>query len=308
MILKKPKFWDLKHPNIYAYLLLPLAFLIQFLNFFKKNKKIKNFKIKTICVGNIYVGGTGKTSLSIKINEILKKKNIKSCFVKKFYADQIDEQKILGNNGKLFLSKNRLSAIKEAENEQYEIAILDDGLQDNSINNDINLVCFNTINWIGNGMAIPAGPLRENIKNLKNYKHIFLNGNLENIENLKKQIFKINPEANIFLGRYEPININEFEKNGKYLVFSGIGNHKTFISMLKNYGLNILKEIEFPDHYQFKKSDIDFIIREARNMDCKIVTTEKDYLRIDSKESNEFKFIKSELQIINEEEFIKFLV
>ena len=308
MILKKPKFWDLKHPNIYAYLLLPLAFLIQFLNFFKKNKKIKNFKIKTICVGNIYVGGTGKTSLSIKINEILKKKNIKSCFVKKFYADQIDEQKILGNNGKLFLSKNRLSAIKEAENEQYEIAILDDGLQDKSINNDINLVCFNTINWIGNGMAIPAGPLRENIKNLKNYKHIFLNGNLENIENLKKQIFKINPEVNIFLGRYEPININEFEKNGKYLVFSGIGNHKTFISMLKNYGLNILKEIEFPDHYQFKKSDIDFIIREARNMDCKIVTTEKDYLRIDSKETNEFKFIKSQLQIINEEEFIKFLV
>ena len=206
------------------------------------------------------------------------------------------------------MSKNRLSAIKEAENEQYEIAILDDGLQDKSINNDINLVCFNTINWIGNGMAIPAGPLRENIKNLKNYKHIFLNGNLENIENLKKQIFKINPEVNIFLGRYEPININEFEKNGKYLVFSGIGNHKTFISMLKNYGLNILKEIEFPDHYQFKKSDIDFIIREARNMDCKIVTTEKDYLRIDSKESNEFKFIKSELQIINEEEFIKFLV
>ena len=95
MNLKKPKFWDYKYPNIIAYLFLPLAYLIQFLKISQKKNNNKNLKIKTICVGNIYIGGTGKTSLSIKINEILNKKKIKSCFVKKFYKNQIDEQKLL---------------------------------------------------------------------------------------------------------------------------------------------------------------------------------------------------------------------
>ena len=130
MNLKKPKFWDYKKPNIYAYLLLPIAILLKLLNKFKKKNK-KKINIKTICVGNIYVGGTGKTSLSIKINELLRNKNIKSCFVKKFYKKQIDEQEILKAQGKLFLSKNRIEGVLDAEKENYEIAILDDGLQDN---------------------------------------------------------------------------------------------------------------------------------------------------------------------------------
>ena len=126
--------------------------------------------------------------MCIELNELLMKNNIKSCFVKKFYKDQFDEQKILENHGKLFLSKRRVDAIKKAESENYDIAILDDGLQDNSINYDLNIVCFNNQNWIGNGMTIPAGPLRENISNLNKYDHIFLNGNLENFESIRENI------------------------------------------------------------------------------------------------------------------------
>ena len=207
MNLKKPKFWNAKNPNIYAYLLLPLSFLIRLFASIKEKKVNKKIKIKTICVGNIYVGGTGKTSLSIKINEILSKKNFKSCFVKKFYKNQLDEQKILESNGKLFLSKKRIDALKQAENENYEIAVLDDGLQDKSINYDISFVCFNNINWIGNGMTIPSGPLREPLSILKKHKNVFINGNLENLEVLKKDIFKINSEINVHIGKYEPINL-----------------------------------------------------------------------------------------------------
>ena len=77
MNLKKPKFWDYNKPNVLAYLLFPLAILLQtFVSFTKNNKKDK-FKIKTICIGNIYLGGTGKTSLSIKINKILNQKKNK---------------------------------------------------------------------------------------------------------------------------------------------------------------------------------------------------------------------------------------
>ena len=143
MNLKKPKFWDYKKPNILAYLLYPISLVIKVVNY-SKNKKIqKKFKIKTICVGNIYLGGTGKTSLCIKINQILQGRNIKSCFIKKFYSNQIDEIKILEKNGKIFSSPNRIDAIKQAENENYEVAILDDGLQDKSIKYDfiLNITC-----------------------------------------------------------------------------------------------------------------------------------------------------------------------
>ena len=182
MKFKKPKFWDYKKPNIISYLLLPISVLVKIAKFIKNVtiKKKKFESIKTICIGNIYLGGTGKTSLSLKINKILKDK-IKSCFVKKYYSNQIDEQKILEKNGKLFKSKNRSESIKQAINEGFKVAIFDDGLQDPSINYDYNIVCFNIKNWIGNGQTIPSGPLRENIRNLKKYKNVFLNGNKENI-------------------------------------------------------------------------------------------------------------------------------
>ena len=70
MKLKKPKFWDYKRPNIYAYILYPISLLIQIISSLIKIKP-KKFNIKTICIGNIYLGGTGKTSLCIKINQIL---------------------------------------------------------------------------------------------------------------------------------------------------------------------------------------------------------------------------------------------
>ena len=308
MNIKKPRFWDYKKPNLYSYLLFPIAVIIRIINFFKIVPKNKKNKIKTICIGNIYVGGTGKTSLSIKINEILNKKNIKSCFIKKFYLNQIDEQRLLENNGKLFLASKRIEAVRKAENENYQIAIFDDGLQDKTITYDVTFVCFNNINWIGNGMTIPSGPLRENLNNLKKYDHVCLNGNLENLEYLKYEIFKINPNINVHVAKYEPINLNEFNKEEKYLVFSGIGNHKTFISMIKNSGLNISKDIEFPDHYKYSDNDINKILKQASELKCKIITTEKDYFRINSKKFNEIKFIKSKLSLLDEDKLINNII
>ena len=308
MNLKKPKFWDYKKPNFLALILFPLAFLLQKLNHLFRNNDQKKFKIKTICIGNIYIGGTGKTSLCIQINKILNKKNIKSCFVKKFYKNQIDEQKLLSENGKLFLTKTRKEGIEQAEKENYEVAILDDGLQDLSIKYDQNLVCFNDLNFMGNGMTIPAGPLRENFSNLNKYDHVFLNGNLENVESLKDEIKFINSKIQIHLGKYIPINLNKLNETDKYLVFSGIGNHKTFISMIKNNKLNVLEDIEFPDHYNYKNDDLDKILSRSKKLNCKILTTKKDYLRIDKKYTDEINFIDVELNIIDQNKFIKAII
>ena len=310
MKINKPKFWDNKNSKILPYLLLPFSLILIGINLIKKTiiKKEKIKKIKTICVGNIYLGGTGKTSLSLKIHEILDQKKIKSCFIKKDYSNQIDEQKILQNKGKLFKSKKRLNSLMDAADQDYEVAIFDDGLQDYSIDYDIIFICFNDVNWIGNGFTIPSGPLREKFNNIKNYKNIFINGNMENLENIKNKIFEINPKANIFVATYVPLNLNDFCKEDHYLVFSGIGNHKSFISMLKKNNINILKEIEYPDHYSYSDKDINELVIEAENMNCKIITTEKDFYRLNDKYTNKIKFVKSEIKIQDENEFLDIIL
>ncbi|WP_075506433.1 tetraacyldisaccharide 4'-kinase [Candidatus Pelagibacter communis] len=308
MNLKKPRFWEIKKPNFLAYLLLPIAVLIQFLSLLKSSPKKTKFKIKTICIGNIYIGGTGKTSLSIEVKNILEKKSIKSCFIKKYYSNQKDEQILLKNHGELFLSKKRFNAITEAEKKGFEVAILDDGLQDKSVEYDTKIVCFNNINWIGNGFTIPAGPLREKISNLKNYENVFINGNLQNLEQLKKEILNINPNIQIYIGKYMPENLDEFNIEDNYLAFSGIGNHGTFISMMEECGFKILKDLEFADHYDYKDEDIKKIINLAKELDCKIVTTEKDFLRLKDMNFNNLKFIKSKLNILEKEKFIESII
>ena len=300
MKLKKPKFWNHKKPSFFSYLLLPFSIILDLITKIKSKPKFSNSKIKTICVGNIYIGGTGKTSLAIKIKEILDKNNIRACFIKKFYPNQTDEQKLLSKNGVLFSNLKRITALNEAISEGFEVAIFDDGLQDSSIKYDLEIVCFNNLNWIGNGLTLPSGPLRENINNLKSYENVFLNGNEESLIAIKEQIKRINPNININSGKYIPLNIGEFDKDQNYLVFSGIGNHKTFIEMLKNNKLKIVSDLEYPDHYQYSKKDLDEIIINAKKFNAHIITTEKDYLRLENFNRNEILYVKSSLVISDE--------
>tara|TARA_Y100001970_G_C14256763_1_gene876089 strand:+ start:3132 stop:4061 length:930 start_codon:yes stop_codon:yes gene_type:complete len=304
MNLRKPKFWDYRKPNLISFLLWPISLVIQILALLKhkSNNRINN--IKTICIGNIYVGGTGKTSLAIRINEILSKEKFKTCFIKKYYKNQIDEQRLLKNHGKLFCKKKRIEALDQAVKEKYDIAIFDDGLQDYSINYDLKIICFNNKNWIGNGMTIPSGPLRENIKILRKFDQLFLNGNNENLYEIEKKILSLNPKINIHKGKYTPVNLDKFELNSKYIAFSGIGNHQTFIEMIRKYGFNVIKDFEFPDHYSYSAEDIEKMLNSSKKLGCKIVTTEKDYQRLHAKMKTEIQFIKTTLVFENEKELV----
>ena len=176
MNLKKPEFWLKK--NFTSYVLLPLTIITYLINFFKKYSYKKKFRIKSICIGNIYVGGTGKTTLAILINQILKKK-FKTVFIKKKYNNQRDEVNLLLKNGSVISKKNRLLSLKLAERKNYELALLDDGLQQKNIDYNLKIVCFNSSEFVGNGYLLPAGPLRENIAELKNYDYVFLNGEIK---------------------------------------------------------------------------------------------------------------------------------
>ena len=297
MKLKKPKFWDYNKPNFISDLLNPLAKIFEFKLKFSKKSKNKISRIKSICVGNIYVGGTGKTSIAIELKKILDKEKIKTCFIKKEYKDQIDEQKLLEKFGKTFINKSRLKALKNAIKENYDLAIFDDGLQDTSISYDLSFVCFNKKNLIGNGRLIPAGPLRENIKNIKNYDDIFLNGNDENVDSFVDILRNENMNLNIYESKYEIQNFDQINKEEDYIVFSGIGNHDTFIDTLKKNKIKIIKDIEYPDHYEYSQEDLNKIFNIAKNNNAKILTTEKDYLRLNQKNQDNINFIKIFLKI-----------
>ena len=304
MKVNKPLFWNEK--NLTSILLYPLSLITFLINIIKKTSDKKNFKIKSICVGNLNVGGTGKTPLSIKINNILKKK-YKTVFIKKKYYDQIDEQNILKSYGNLICTKDRDSALKMATKQKYDVAILDDGLQEKSLNYNITIACFNSSDGIGNGFLIPAGPLRESVSEIKNYDAIFLNGEKKN-KKLLKYLKKLNNKIKIFEAKYVPINLRSFNLKSNFLFFCGLGNPLEFERTLKKYKFKIIEKVIYPDHYNFSNSDILSIKKLAKTKKLNIITTEKDYLRLNKKNRKNIKFLKIDLNIKNTKNFSQFLI
>ena len=308
MKFKKPIFWDLKKPSFISNILLPFTIIIKLNNFLlnlKSKKKVQ--KIKTICIGNIYIGGTGKTPTTIKLFQILKKLTDNLSTAKKFYKSQNDEQIILKKKTNLITGKNRNEIIDKAVESKQELLIFDDGLQDKYINYDLQFVCFDAKKWLGNGRLIPAGPLRENLNSLKKYDGIFLKNIDDKSSHIISLIESINPKIKIFITNYKIKNLDQFNKNDNFLIFSGIGNPENFKELLSNNNFNLIKEIIFPDHFQYKKQDIENVLKIANNLNAKIITTEKDYVKIKDFNISSIKFLELDLEIKNEENLLNFI-
>ena len=304
----KPKFWDLKKPNLLSYLLLPFTIPVRINNVLLdlKSKK-KDQRIKTICVGNIYVGGTGKTPTTIKLYQLLNQQGYEVVTANKNYKKHLDEKIILEKKTETISSKDRKEIIDKAISMKKKILIFDDGLQDKKISYDIEFVCFDQKNWLGNGLLLPSGPLREKIKSLKKYSCVFLKKNGEDISNKIQLIKNINPNIKIFYTHFEPLNIDQFDKSEKYLIFSGIGNPNDFKSLLIKNKLNIIDEIIYPDHYMYNESDIIRIKKHANNLGAKIITTEKDYVKISHLDKEDINLLEVDLIIENEKELTDFI-
>ena len=308
MKFNKPKFWDIKKPNLVALLLIPLTLPILLNNLIRKFKKRKKYAdIFSICIGNIYVGGTGKTPLAIKSNNLLNAEKLNSVIIKKFYKNQLDEQLLIKKYSNLICKEKRLDAIKEANLKKFKYAIFDDGLQDKSLDYNLKIVCFNNLQWIGNGLIIPAGPLREKIDSIKEYDAVVINGDTKLNENLIAELKRIKNNLKIFETNYEISNINDFDRKLNYVIFSAIGNPKNFLKLLKENNFNILKQFIFPDHYIYSDKDIESIINYSKSNNLKIITTEKDYLKINEKFLNEINILKLDIKILNEKKFKNFL-
>ncbi len=294
MQLKKPKFWDSNKKSIFSTILFPFSLLVLLISKFKRLKKGKNFTFPIICVGNIYLGGTGKTPISIEIFKIIKSMNKKPVFIKKLYSYIYDEINILKNIGPVISHKNRIKSLSGIENLNYDIALLDDGFQDTSIRKDLSILCFGENTWIGNGKILPSGPLREPLSSVKYADFIMIKGDKN--QEKENQLLKYNKKLQFFYFNYD-FKIENTIKEKKIVAFAGIGDPKNFFELLTNKKINIVKTFSFPDHYEFKSKDLDMIIKFSKNANATILTTEKDYERIDIKYKPLIHFVKLEVKI-----------
>ena len=298
----KPKFWDKNKISFFSVLLFPVSLLIKVLSLFKRVLiKTNQSSIPIICVGNIYLGGTGKTPLCIEIFLILKNLNMNPVFVRKKYDSFQDEADLQKQVGPVYQNKKRIEAVKEALQNKANVAILDDGFQDFSINKNLSIVCFNKKQWVGNGLTIPSGPLRESLSALKRANCVVING--EKNRDIENKIFSKNKEIKIFYTKYRAKNISEF-KNKKVIAFSGIGNPENFFDLLKDNKIDIGEEIKFPDHHKYSEETLENLINKAKENNNILLTTEKDYFRIAENYKQNISFLKIEVEIENRNQFI----
>ena len=311
MKFKKPKFWDLEKKNLISYLLLPFTIPIKINNYFLDKKSKDNLrKIKTICVGNIYIGGTGKTPSVLKLYEILNKLKFKVSIGKKYYSSHSDENILIEKKSKLISEKNRENIIDIGIKKNLDYLIFDDGLQDKKISYGLEIVCFDNENWVGNGNLIPSGPLREKLSSLAKYDAVFLRVTEKNdgiTKNIIHSIKDIKSNIKIFKTSFKITNLNQFDLSKNYLAFSGIGNPNNFKKTLINNNFNVINEIIFPDHHKYSNNDIEKIKRYARKINAEVITTEKDYVKISVENRDKIKFLEVDLRIENEDDLINFL-
>lgn len=304
MKITKPNFWQ-KPRSFMSIILFPITFIVLIIIFIKKkiHKEIK-FNIPVLCIGNIYVGGTGKTPLSIFLAKELKNLKIKPVIIKKFYKNHEDEHLLIKKrNIPLISNVRRDKAILLAENE-FNLAILDDGFQDYKIVKNMSIICFHHKQLIGNGYVFPSGPLRESINSIKRAQIAIINGD-KNIK-FESKLLKINSNIKIFYSKYKLINKEKFE-NKDILAFAGIGNPNNFFDLLSSEGLKIRHTISYPDHYNFQKEEILKIMKYAQKNKYTILTTEKDYLRIEKYKLPEINFCCIDLNIQKKEKLLKLI-
>ena len=296
----KPQFWDKKKGSFLSILLYPFSIIYYLISIIKKKVSVtKKYNIPIICVGNIYIGGTGKTSVAIEIAKILNQSK-KICFLtrgygrkskKDIFLNEInmpnknvietgDEPLLLNKFGHVYISNNRVEALNIIIKLGYNVIILDDGFQDRRIFKDLNIICFDTKNWVGNRKLIPSGPLREPLSSIKEANLIVIKG--EKNETIEKEIKKIIPNIKIIYTKNQIENI-ETLKNKNFIAFTGISNPYSFFNTLLANNIKIVKQMIYPDHFQLCEKNYKNLLQESEKNQCELITTEKDYVRLDNK-------------------------
>jgi tetraacyldisaccharide 4'-kinase len=300
---------------------------------------------KVITIGNLTVGGTGKTPTVCLVAKHFKESGLSTAVICRGYrGTKTDTPMVVSDKEKVLMDsvsagdeaymlarklsgipvlagKNRVSASKMAcDLFNCEIIILDDGFQHLKLKRDIDVVLINTQNPFGNGFLLPRGILREPLKALKRADMILFTKKDQSetgSKELENTIRRHNHNAPIYKSFYKPIslkttannNVNpDLLKNKNISCFCSIGDPESFFSMLKNMGLALTDKIIFPDHHHYKITDYNKLKEISKKTDF-LITTEKDIVKInpDMLKITNLAILEIDEVIDNTEEFLKLL-
>ena len=313
-MLKAPKFWYIKKDTFFSRLLYPFSLLFRLGTKIRKIiNQPKKIYLPVICVGNIVVGGAGKTPVALKIGKLLIQSGYNPHFISKGYAGLLktstlveswhspklvgDESLLLSQIAPTWIGINRNESIKLAKNKGGNCILMDDGFQNPSIKKDFSIVVINASQEFGNKRVIPAGPLRESIKRgLSRTNLIIIIG--EVTEYLKNTIPTHIPTIS---AKFNIINKSKIFKGQKITAFAGIAYPEKFFNSLREQGAKIVKEITYPDHHIYDEKDLLSLAEIANKTQSILVSTEKDFVRIPKSYRALVNTLKGEIVFENED-------
>ena len=292
-MLKAPRFWYKKSDTYLSNTLYPLSLLFRFgtkLRNFVSRKSISD--IPVICIGNIVVGGAGKTPVALKLGSMLKKRGYKPHFVSKGYggietnntlvkewhsAQSVgDESLLLSEISSTWIGKDRNKSFILAKENGADCIIMDDGFQNPTLQKDFSIIVINGEQGFGNKRVIPSGPLRESIsRGISRANLIIVIGEIA--DDVKRKISNTVP---LIYAKFKISRDNKIYKNQKITAFAGIAYPDKFYNSLSEQGANLVKRISFPDHHIFDENDMLNLAETANITKSILVTTKKDYVRI----------------------------
>ncbi len=267
--------------------------------------------VKTISIGNITTGGTGKTPLVALVAEILVDAGEKVCILTRGYGREDPGRRVLvsdGTNilvdartggdepvelaGKLFekavvvvADADRVSAAEWAK-EKFDITafVLDDGFQHRRAKRDLDIVCIDATDPFGNGKMLPAGRLREPLENLQRADAIVVTrcDLVDDVSDLTSQISNLNPTAATFLARSRVTDVDLPDTGLPAFAFCGLGNPENFFELLRRKGYYLKGTETFPDHHYYTQAEIFELEEKARRCGADVLlTTGKDTVKLD---------------------------
>ncbi len=267
--------------------------LLYGLHIFKKYKA----PLKVISVGNVTLGGTGKTPFTMAIAKILEEELKRSvCILIRGYG--WDEQEMLKRNladVPVLVGQDRSrSSNKAVKLYGSDTAILDDGFQHWELARDLNIVLVDSRNPFGNGHLFPRGVLREPKKSLRRADIVVLtknNGTAVGMDVIRKEMRAISRNAMIleathvpkylYEGRARRIHELSTIRSKRVILLSSIGDPAYFEETVRGLGADVIEHLKFPDHYDYRKKDIERVTArcDERHFDF-VVTTEKDIVKL----------------------------
>lgn len=315
MPLKTPSFWYKKNKGLTAYALAPVSWLYHIGHRINKAIKPEPYKagIPVICVGNAVAGGSGKTPTVIALIKALKAANIcenpyilsrgyggtitQSTLVDKDSHDPKmvgDEPLLLACHAPTIIGADRATSAKIGEEQGADMLIMDDGLFHNSLHKDVTLLVLDRSVDFGNGMTLPAGPLREPLSQI-----------LPRIQGVICIGPKLHAQMPVIEAAIEPSS--QIDTGVPYVAFAGLGRPEKFKHTLEEMGANIVSWHPFPDHHDYTDLDIEELLQEATDKNATAITTEKDFIKINNNLQDKVKVLPVELRFQNTAEIINLI-